>query len=412
MTKTLPSLKPAISSLIEQDDFFAANSGRASEAVALIDRSLSPLTLPYIHLSAALAQTDDWSDIDSLPALIREVALEMVKGVSGNLSKVFNLLEERGYQPHSILPTDTDIHPNYHFSGAVSLHSAGRLAFKQRNVDAEIYLANLLNELGLSKFIVVPELCVFSNSFSTQRYVQRFAPSKLSADLLFHLGCFLRLSEELFMNDLHSENVIFDGEALQIVDGETLFQPRIAVARGKNVHEDALCSHLLFHPALDPTAAPGGPVGGIAHLLLQLKKGSNPSQTEILSSIKEGYFSLETAREVILALLPPRLAIRHVALPTAAFSRIVSKLASDDYSSSIAGLEQRITIFLRKHASRNLRRARLSASDLSRCMIPKFEKIIEPQTVATWYSTDPVNPHQRTQRWLEVSARISNLIQQ
>lgn len=410
MNTTLPSLKPAISSLLQKDCFLSANPERISEVAVLIERSLSPLSLPYINLSAALGQTEDWSDLSSLPALIREVAQEMVTGVSGNLTKVFTLLEEGGYQANGILPTDTDIHPKYQFSGVASLCCGGRLAFKQRNVEAELYLSDLLNELKLGKHIGVPKLNVFSKSFATQRYIQRLSPSKLPVDLLFHLGCLLRLSEDLFMNDLHHENVIFDGNALQIVDGETLFQSRTANARGIYVHEDALSSHLLFHPKFDPNATPDGPVGGIAYLLDQIKESSNLSFSEVLSSIEEGYFSLDNARSMILDLMPPQLTVRHVILPTAAFSRIVSKIASDDYSASMTELEQRVKSFFVKHASKDLRRAEFCAADLSRCIIPKFDRIVEPHTVAAWYMTDPVGTSQRTQRWLEVSARITNLM--
>lgn len=149
--------------------------------------------------------------------------------VENILSKLVNSVElaiekyqsEFGKSVFNITFGDADLHPNGNIIFTVHGEN-GSYVYRPRSPDTDFYLKSVCAELSLNSLIKIPKSIVISDTFYWQHFISIKRNPK-SLDWI-DVGRFILICQIIGFTDLHSSNVIKDGDKMFLFDTETIFQ--------------------------------------------------------------------------------------------------------------------------------------------------------------------------------------------
>lgn len=293
---------------------------------AIAGRALAPQCRNYLRLAGAVGIDPGQRSFGDLPALLRETINGMAIGVAQHFKRAQSIARLAGFDGETPSDCDCDVHPGYRFTTVLMTGDETICAVKFRHPGAEQWLAQLLTIFDLTRSVTIPAIRSENPAHFVQEKVARSTSmSMVKSSLFVAMGRFTALAQLVGMNDLHEENLVWCGDQFALIDGETIFQ--FSHEKWQNAdspHISPLASHLFHRHGYDDIV-----IGAFARFLAELSSLSGDEHATIAHDIVRGYRDGLNFAQDLAKWLPPRLSIRNVMMPTAAYAALVQKSATD-----------------------------------------------------------------------------------
>lgn len=339
---------------------------------------LTPMLSPLVRLRRILKLSEEAPE---LPPLLTQTVIEMSNGLAETYDELcVNLQARIGSHPEIVL-SDSDVHPDYRFSTVLKSDNGKLVATKFRSATAENFLRDVLVKVQLDHSVFVPEIEDISQVACAQSYVFRASPAESMDDQFWYdIGRFIALCDVLGLNDMHTENALFDSQRLAVIDGETLFQNDLGECSDEL---RVLRTHVLFphgYTGIDVTMTQARYARGCLSDLIRSEayfaKGAHSSLERVLNLVIEGYLTWGEMQKPITETLPLQMTVRSVRFPTAVYGELLSSVVVKSYHGNRGdfriSLIERMNALWPEEETKNAQ----DADALARCQIPFRNNLI------------------------------------